>query len=232
MAKNIPELYFEAMRTIGECKALLGTMQKFNAIGRPALAPVIRGQRIITKDRATTIDVKDDGFVAGWASTDDMDSYRHVVAAGAFSESIRKRGLTGPTGIKLLLDHDSSKPAGVIKSLRYVGGKLAIEAQLNLDIPYVRDRYSAIKLMGGANFSVGFSLQDYEIKQDREKREYIQINRGDLFEVSAVLFPANEFATMTSVKGLVRDDGIGGTVARINLLLGSLETVRAKQKKR
>ncbi|MGV1985177.1 HK97 family phage prohead protease [Agrobacterium sp. 22-221-1] len=136
------------------------------------------------------------GAIKGYASTPAMDLSRHVVMNGAFTESIKKRGLTGPEGIKLLLDHDASKPAGAITSLRYDATGLAIGAQLALDIGYVTDRYAAILAAGGLSFSVGFFLQDSEWKEDANKREYLQINRGDLFEVSVVTFPANPAAQM------------------------------------
>lgn len=183
----------------------------------------------ITKDRSTTIEAKPNGTVTGWASTDDLDFSQHRIMAGAFTESINKRGFKGPQGIKLLLDHDARRPAGVIKSLRYIGGKLWMEAQMNLDIQDVRERHSALLMMGGANFSVGFYLQDFERKQDAQKNDYLQINRGDLFEVSVVLFPANEFAQMTSVKGLASSDGksgdsIEGSLMRINALVGALKS--------
>ncbi len=168
-----------------------------------------------------------DGIVAGIASSDDLDLYRHVVMPGAFQDAINKRGLTGPTGIKLLLDHDHTKPAGLIRSLRYSGGKLLIEAQLNLDIEYVRDRYSAMRMLGGFNFSVGFMLQDYEIKQDKNKQEYLQINRGDLFEVSLVAFPGNEAATLTDIKALPAPGaGMDSALASINRIQALLSTMK------
>lgn len=140
------------------------------------------------------------GYVAGWASTSDMDSYNHVVVAGAFADAIQQRGLVGPKGIKLLIGHDWAKVAGAIKVLEYRGTRLWIEAQMELEIGYVRDAYLAAKAVGGLNFSVGFMLQDYEWKENPNKSEYLQINRGDLFEVSVVPFPGNEEATMTFIK--------------------------------
>lgn len=142
-----------------------------------------------------------DGYVAGWASTPDIDLYRHVVQEGAFSESIRKRGIVGPKGIKLLIGHDWDKVGGVIKVLEYRGDSLWIEAQLNLNISYARDAWEACKMQGGLNFSVGFMLQDYSFKEDDDGNyEYLLIERGDLFEVSIVPFPGNEECTMDFVK--------------------------------
>lgn len=141
-----------------------------------------------------------DGYIAGWASTSDVDSYQHVVAKGAFTQAIQTRGLYGPRGIKLLIGHDWDKVAGVIKVLETRQGRLWIEAQLNLNISFARDAYEGMKMSGGWNFSVGFMLQDYEWKESPDGREVLYINRGDLYEVSAVPFPGNEECTMDFVK--------------------------------
>lgn len=142
-----------------------------------------------------------DGYIAGWASTPDLDSYSHVVAKGAFDAAISKRGLSGPKGIKLLISHNWQQVGGVIKVLETRGEGLWIEAQLNLNLSYAKDAYEIAKMNGGLNFSVGFQLQDYEFKETDGKVEYLHIKRGDLFEVSVVTFPGNEEATMEYVKG-------------------------------
>lgn len=146
-----------------------------------------------------------EGYVAGWASTPDLDLYQHVVATGAFDDSIKTRGLSGPKSIKILLGHDWDKLLGVIKVLETRNGRLWIEAQLNLAISYARDLYEAIKMAGGLNFSVGFMLQDYSFKETEDKREYLLIERGDLFEVSIVPFPGNEECTMDYVKSMQKE---------------------------
>lgn len=150
-----------------------------------------------------------EGYIAGWASTSSRDLYNHEVVSGAFQEAIDQRGLTGPRGIKLLLDHNWEKPAGVIKVLEYRRGKLWMEAQMNLEVGYVRERWQMLKMMGGANFSVGFMLLDYQVitqMVDGDEEWHLQIDRGDLFEVSIVLFPGNEEATMTFVKAAMHED--------------------------
>lgn len=141
-----------------------------------------------------------DGYIAGWASTPDLDLYRHVVMPGAFDKSIREKGLNGPKGIKLLIQHDRSKVAGKIVKLEMRGDSLWIEAQLNLKISYVRDMYEAAKDVGGLSFSVGFYLEEYEFKADANKDEYLQINQGELEEVSLVVFPGNPEAVNTFLK--------------------------------
>jgi HK97 family phage prohead protease len=143
---------------------------------------------------------KQEGYIAGWASTSALDCYDDVVAPGAFAESINLRGTKGPKGVKLLLNHDSEDPAGVIEVLEYRDSKLWIEAQLALGASYVRDFYEVAKMNGGFNFSVGFRIQEYSIKKDDDGDDQRIITKGDLIEVSAVPFPANDECVMTDIK--------------------------------
>jgi HK97 family phage prohead protease len=146
------------------------------------------------------MDVVEPGYIAGIASTPSVDLYGHRVLAGAFDRSIRKKGLGGPSGVQLLADHDWDKPAGVIRKLETVGDKLRIEAQLALDASYVKDLYAVAKLNGGMNFSVGFTLEEFDyIENDAEGGNLI-IKSGDLIEVSVVTFPAQPEARMDFIK--------------------------------
>lgn len=148
----------------------------------------------------TDVSTLPDGFIAGWASTPDLDHYRHVVEPGAFDASISQKGLNGPKGIKLLIQHDANRPAGVIKKLETRNGSLWMEAQMDLEISYVKDFYRAAKTIGGLNFSVGFYLEDYSFKNNGEGVEFLHITKGELEEVSVVTFPGNSAATMTFIK--------------------------------
>ena len=143
-----------------------------------------------------------DGFVAGWASTPAEDSYGTIFQARCFDAAIARRGLTGPTGVKFLLNHNRSQLAGVITKLETRGDRLWIEAQLNLDIGYVRDAYSAAKMAGGLNFSVGARIEEYSI--DR-KTDVITFTRCDLPEVSMVPLPGNDEAQMVEIRSALID---------------------------
>lgn len=151
---------------------------------------------------ATQMENQPEGYFAGIASTPSTDSYGHKVLKGAFDKSIRRKGLTGPRGIKLLAYHDWSKPAGVIKKLKTVGDELQIEGQLNLNVSYVKDMYEVTRQNGGLNFSVGFMLDEFEFvdEKDASDGEYLLIKSGDLMEVSVVVFPAQVEAEMTFIK--------------------------------
>lgn len=177
-----------AIKTLERPADITFSMLKFDPVESDQLKAMIQKDEI------------PDGYVAGWASTPDLDLYHHVIKVGAFDDAIRTRGLSGPKSVKLLIGHDWNKVAGVIRVLETRQQKLWIEAQLNLNISYSRDAYEASKMAGGLNFSVGFMLQDYGFKEDDNKNEFLQIDRGDLFEVSIVPFPGNEECTMDVVK--------------------------------
>lgn len=132
--------------------------------------------------------------VTGYASTPDLDHAGHIVAMGAFNESIRNKGVSGPKGVKLLFSHDHSKPLGSIQSLKHDNIGLFIEAEIEEGISYGNDVALAVKAAGGLNYSVGFMLLDVDITDD----EILIIKRGELLEVSVVTFPCNPEATMVS----------------------------------
>ena len=144
----------------------------------------------------TRDDSKPKGYVEGWASTASLDLWNSIFHVGAFQDAILKRGLKGPSGIKLLLGHDWDKPAGKIEALEYRGDKLWIAAQFGLSISYVRDFYEAARMQEGFNFSIGARIEDYYFDKD----DVLHVNRADLFEVSAVPFPGNEECVMTSIR--------------------------------
>src|ERR1700723_3341467 len=100
---------------------------------------------LATLDRA--VDRKS-GFISGIASTASTDSHGHRVMPRAFDQSIRRKGLGGPSGVKLLANH-TGNPIGVITRLETVRDELRLEGQLNLDIGSVRELHSSILHNGG-----------------------------------------------------------------------------------
>lgn len=197
----------------------VGSRQTFDVKFRAASADELQ-------QYVKAFDSKPEGFVAGWASTKDLDHYRHVVAPGAFEASIAEKGLTGPKGIKLLIQHDSNRPGGKITRLEYINGDLWIEAELNLKISYVRDMYEAAKMQGGLSFSVGFFLEDYSVKGE-DGEEYLHITKGELTEVSVVTFPGNDEATMLYIKG-ISDEEAFDTVSDLEKALVAAGLVKSR----
>ena len=143
-----------------------------------------------------------EGYIAGIASTPGTDRHGHKVLAKAFDESIKQKGLTGPGGVQLLIGHDWNKVGGKIKKLETVNNNLLLEAQLYLDVSYVKDIYTVLKHNGGLNFSVGFTLEEFEFNDVMEDEDdpWLIVQKGDLMEVSIVTFPSQKDAKMTFVK--------------------------------
>ena len=160
----------------------------------------IRASQQELTERVAPENQEKEGYIAGWASTEALDSYDTVIVAGAFTESIAERGLNGPRSVKLLLHHDRTQVAGIITRLEYVGSRLWMEAQLQLEVGYVRDAYLIAKSTGGLNFSVGFKILQYKWSDDDNDDPTLYITKGDLLEVSVVAFPANEECTMDVIR--------------------------------
>lgn len=179
-----------------------------------------------------------EGYVAGWASKSNEDAYGHIVDPNAFTGSIKTRGLTGPKSVKLLLNHDTETPAGVIKKLEPRSNGIWIEAQLALNVSYVKDFYEIAKMAGGYNFSVGFrrlqsrvELIDTDGDGDFDERiEYI--TEGDLLEVSLVPIPANEECGMTVIKSRQTVIENPKTIAELEKRIISLGLVPSRNKAR
>jgi len=143
-----------------------------------------------------------DGYIAGIASTPDTDSHGHKVMAKAFDDSIRQKGLSGTSGVQLLIGHDWNKVGGKITKLQTANDNLLLEAQLYLDVGYVKDIHTVLKHNGGLNFSVGFKLEEFEFNDVMEDEDdpWLIVQKGDLMEVSIVTFPSQKQAKMTFVK--------------------------------
>ncbi|KAA3531416.1 hypothetical protein DXM29_05520 [Agrobacterium tumefaciens] len=163
--------------------------------------------------------------VSGWASTPGLDHYRHVVQAGAFDASIRKKGLRGPQGIKFLAYHDSKLPLGHINKLETRGNRLWLEAVIEDELSYGKDVALASKSQGGLNFSVGFYLLDAEWLKGPDGQEYLLITKGELTEVSVVVFPGNDEATMTSEEKAAPGtlDAVLASLAKTSATLANLK---------
>lgn len=137
------------------------------------------------------------GYIAGIATTPTLDSYDDIIAAGAFEESIKTRGVTGPGAIKMLAQHDSRHVIGNWSSLKYEGDKLKVEGVIDIENVKGLEYYNFVKKDQVGSLSVGFRTQIRQWDEDYTTRTII---KGDLREVSLVTFPANEDAVITQVK--------------------------------
>ena len=68
-----------------------------------------------------------------------------------------------------------------------------------MELSRARDLHSVIKHSGGLNFSVGFTLEDFDLVDEKDLKPgqpWVIIKRGDLIEVSVVTFGACPTAQM------------------------------------
>ncbi len=128
--------------------------------------------------------VDGDGVFEGYASLfDRMDMGRDVIAPGAFSESLDRRGADG---VRMLFQHDPAQPIGTWLSLSE--DRRGLRAQGRLVDGVVRAREVSSLMRAGAidGLSIGFRA----LKARRDRRTGVRrIEKLDLWEISVVTFP-------------------------------------------
>lgn len=138
------------------------------------------------------------GVFSGYGSVFDViDSYREVVAPGAFAKSLEKwkeKDRLPP----MLYQHRAGEPIGAYTLMREDTKGLYVEGQLLVDdIQRAREVYALMKAKALSGMSIGFNV--VEDAYDSRAGIYT-LNQVDLWEVSIVTFPANEAAGVESVK--------------------------------
>src|SRR5262245_16470815 len=131
----------------------------------------------------------DQGTFTGLGAVyNNVDRQGDVVMPTAFTKSLQESGKERP----LLYDHRS--PIGKVK-LRDSPTGLVAEGRLSLGVQLAKDVYEFLKDGVIDSLSIGFQI----IREDFKGgiRQLLEVR---LFEVSLVLFPANEQAVVTSVK--------------------------------
>ena len=137
-------------------------------------------------------------IISGYASVFGViDSQNDVVTKGAFASALSEK-------VKLLWQHDASKPIGVIKSLQEDEYGLRFEAEINNKVEVGREASELIKQKAVGGLSIGFSINSSHYD---ENGVHI-IEDIDLSEISVVTFPANNQAEINYVKNQTSGDDI------------------------
>ena len=146
----------------------------------------------------TALDLKaiaDDGLFEGYASLfnrEDMGG--DLVLPGAFRDSLARRG---PSGIKLLFQHNPSEPIGIWQSLREDLRGLQVRGRLMLDIARGREIFSLMRAGAVDGLSIGFRA----LKSRRDRATGVRrLEKIDLWEISVVTFPMLPEARVAVVK--------------------------------
>jgi uncharacterized protein len=149
--------------------------------------------------------VGEEGTIEGYASVFDVvDSYKDVIAPGAFKRTLAAWQSSGRM-LPVLWQHDEYNPIGVTMSAMEDEHGLAVKAQLITEVQQARDAYALAKAGALGGMSIGFSIPNKAadgnpaVVYDDERQVQI-IREVRLWEYSLVTFPANEAATINQVK--------------------------------
>lgn len=138
--------------------------------------------------------VSDDGLFSGYGSVFNVvDSYKEVVAPGAFTETLQGRMPS------LLWQHRSGEPIGVYTSMREDNVGLYVEGRLALKTVRGAEAYELLKMDAISGLSIGFITREDSYDKVSGIRT---LKKLDLWEVSLVTFPANDAARVSSVKSI------------------------------
>lgn len=140
-----------------------------------------------------------DGLFEGYASLFRIaDLGKDVVEPGAFRESLTRRG---PSGVKLLWQHDPAEPIGRWLSLTEDGRGLFVRGRLSLAVARAREIHALMREGAVDGLSIGFRPE----KARTEPRTGLRrLERVDLWEISVVTFPMLPQARISAVKALPR----------------------------
>lgn len=151
----------------------------------------------IQETKEVQIDGGNYGLVRGYASTyGNIDRGSDRVINGAFKKSLEKYKATNRP-IKMYYQHDSKEVIGgfpVDKIIDDTNG-LYVEGHINLDVQRGREAYALAKQGVIQDFSIGYTVSDYEIKGSVR-----QLKELDLWEISMVGEPMNPEARILAVK--------------------------------
>lgn len=142
--------------------------------------------------------IADDGSFEGYGSVFGVvDSYKEIVAPGAFTESLAELATKGRK-VPVLWQHKESEPIGIYDLVEEdehglkVAGKLAIDA-----VGKAKEAHALMKIGAVSGLSIGYWVRASAFD---EKTGIRTLTKLDLQEVSLVTFPACDDARVEAVK--------------------------------
>ena len=147
----------------------------------------------------TSLDLKAvevDGSFEGYASVFHKEDMSHdVVLPGAFSDSLAQRG---PSGVKMLFQHDANQPIGVWASLKEDARGLYAKGRLMPEVEKAREVQALMRAGALDGLSIGFRT----LKGRRDRASGVRrLEKVDLWEISVVTFPLLPEARVSTMKG-------------------------------
>ncbi len=148
-----------------------------------------------------------EGIISGYASVFNMvDQHSDLIQKGAFNGLNKQK-------VKLLWQHKTEEPIGVIEEIYEDEYGLYFRARLLLELPQAKEAYELLKAKAISGVSIGFKVQNYDYQGDVRV-----IKNIDLWEISLVTFPANQKANIIEVKQQFRGKNMKSTEDQQNAL--------------
>lgn len=145
--------------------------------------------------------IQEDGTFEGFGSVfGNVDSYKEVVAPGAFTETLaawKSSGRLPP----ILWQHRSGDPIGPYLEMEEKPVGLWVKGQLLVkDVQQAKEAHALMKAKAVNGLSIGFVTREDSYDRVTGIRT---LKKVDLWEVSVVTFPANPAAQISSVKSAI-----------------------------
>jgi len=136
------------------------------------------------------------GRFSGYASIFNIeDSCKDIILPNAFKETLKQKNLK--KSIKLLWQHSPKEPIGYFDIIKEDNVGLYVEGKILLDVEKGKEAYSLIKSGAVSGLSIGYNVKKANFDKDKGVRIISEI---DLWEISVVTFPANEYSNITYCK--------------------------------
>lgn len=143
-------------------------------------------------------DVGEDGTFGGYGSVfGNIDSYREIVAPGAFKGSL-ERIAAGGDPLPALWQHNSNEPVGGFDLLAEDDRGLKCHGFLLKDeVVRAKEAHALMKRRVVKGLSIGYYVLQDSYNEKTGVRTLIEL---ELVEISIVTFPANDLAQVDAVK--------------------------------
>ena len=143
--------------------------------------------------------INDDGTFEGYGSVfGNVDSYKEIVAKGAFNDSLASLKSQGRMPA-LLWQHRSGEPIGVYTEMREDETGLFVRGKLALKTARGAEAHELMKMKALSGLSIGFMTREDSYDKVTGVRT---LKKVDLWECSIVTFPANDAARVSGVKNI------------------------------
>ncbi|MDD2840094.1 MAG: HK97 family phage prohead protease [Rickettsiales bacterium] len=155
------------------------------------------------------------GKFCGYASVFNIkDSYNDIVLPLAFKKTLQKKN--AKKDIKLLWQHSQDKPIGYFEVIKEDSVGLYVEGKIMLDVRQGMEAYNLIKAKSVSGLSIGYMVKMAEYDKKDNTRLLKEI---ELFEISVVTFPANEYSNITYCKSRSVEESIVNKLEMLEIFL-------------